>query len=211
LSFQNLLLLLNQPQKPLSECILIHQTINAAFFEDDESPFRVSVKTGPDHDGLTACFEGRFQTCPIELLTLATEQPTQTNLDRGLIRPYHTFPFSVLPISVFFTEISPVFPVGLGQERLLCWHAFLNALFQKQSPSCLLVNSVAGRQCPQDLPPILARRSGENVTLTGGQLGGSPIIDPTVFSLVLRGLAKVSIDHCRGHAFLRGDACNFHT
>ncbi len=61
------------PQKPLPECILIHQTINAAFFEDDESPFRVSVKTGPDHDGLAACFEGRFQTCPIELLTLATE------------------------------------------------------------------------------------------------------------------------------------------
>jgi len=45
----------------------------------------------------------------------------------------------------------------------------------------------------------------------GGQLGGSPIIDPTVFSLVLSGLAKVSIDRCRGHAFLRGDACNFHT
>jgi len=103
----------------------MHQTINAAFFEDNESPFRVSVKKGPGHDGLTACFEGRFQTCPIELLTLATEQPTgiriQPNLDRGLIRPYHTFPFSVLAISVFFTEISPVFLVGLGQEGLLCW------------------------------------------------------------------------------------------
>ncbi len=76
--------------------------INAAFFDDNESPFRVSVKTGPDHDGLAACFEGRFQTCPMELLTLATEQPTgiriQPNLDRGLIRPYHTFPFSVLGV-----------------------------------------------------------------------------------------------------------------
>lgn len=215
MSFQNPLLLLNQPQKPLSECILIHQTINAAFFEDNESPFRVSVKTGPDHDGLAACFEGRFQTCPIELLTLATEQPTgiriQTNLDRGLIRPYHTFPFSVLPISVCFTENTTIFPVGVGQEGLLCWPAFLDALFQKQFTSCLLVNSVVYRQCPQGLPPIFARRSGENVTLTGGQLGGSPIIDPTVFSLVLSGLAKVSIDRCRGHAFLRGDACNFHT
>ena len=107
MGFQNSLLLLNQPQKPLPECILIHQTINAAFFEDDESPFRVSVKTGPDHDGLAACFEGRFQTCPMKLLTLATEQPTgiriQTNLDRGLIRPYHSFPFFVLPIPVRFT------------------------------------------------------------------------------------------------------------
>jgi len=123
LGFQNSLLLLDQPQKPLPECILIHQTINAAFFEDDESPFRVSVKTGPDHDGLAACFEGRFQTCPMELLTLATEQPAgiriQTNLDRGLIRPYHTFPFSVLPISVCFTENTTVFPVGLGRRASL--------------------------------------------------------------------------------------------
>jgi len=204
LGFQNSLLLLDQPQKPLPECILIHQTINAAFFEDNESPFRVSVKTGPDHDGLAACFEGRFQTCPMELLTLATEQPTgiriQTNLDRGLIRRYHTFPFSVLPISVCFTENTTIFPVGVGQEGLLCRPAFLDALFQKQFTGCLLVNSVVYRQCPQGLPPVFSRRSGENVTLTGGQLGGSPIIDPTVFSLVLSGLAKVSIDRCRGWA-----------